>query len=90
MTDAVKAKVSAITRETLVPVGVVVALMFGAYSIGADRALALSRIETNELANTRQDAELDTLDQKLDRLGEAINRIEVELGTKPVVPDPEG
>ena len=44
MTEAAKAKVSAITRETLLPLGVVVGLMLGAYSFGTARAEALSRI----------------------------------------------
>ncbi len=83
MTDAAKAKLITISRDTLLPLGGVAVLLVATYWFATERAQVLSRITVNETVNADQDEEIAGLGDKLDALAEAIHRVEVELGTAP-------
>jgi len=80
-------RVQEITRETLVPIGLVAALviviMGATWAIATDRQQAVEQIRANAAAVARHDAELRELRGQMQYLTQAMIRIETKLGTLP-------
>ncbi len=76
-----------IDKETLLPIGVVTALLLsvvtGTWVLATDRAAVLSHIESLSDTNERQDRELQELRTGLNDLHDALRRVEIKLGTWP-------
>jgi hypothetical protein len=89
MTETVE-KANKITRETLLPVGLVVGILIFVFWLGSDWSTAKASIEQNtagRVANAEAIRELSQAvnEMKIDAsyMKEALKRIELKLGTTP-------
>ena len=80
-------KASRISRETLLPLGMVLGAISAIVSLtwwaATDRAEILGTTQVHEVTLQRHERELGLLRDKLDQLGQALHRLEVHFGTLP-------
>lgn len=68
---------STITKETLLPLALVIAIATMIFGLATDRQRAMGKIEQNEMR-------IEATEKKIDYLYDGVKRIEVSLGTLPV------
>lgn len=71
-----------VTKNTLLPIGIVIVLVGLAWTLATDRQQALSDIMRNGDAITRHDNALEAMREDMDYLAGAMIRIEQKLGTQ--------
>ena len=76
-------KAQTITKNTLLPLGVVIALVTATWAIATDRQVCKERIQQNSTAIDRHESAIDELRGKLNYLTQGMARVETKLGTLP-------
>lgn len=76
-------KVRTITRDTAIPLGLLVLLVSFVFWAATDRSQALGSLEATRQAVARHEDELKELRARMEYVAGAMQRVEVHLGTAP-------